>query len=660
MLRRDLHHGLLALVVATWLVPQAAGAQASPPFVSALTQFAVALGGSYGDEGPQAMAALDAMARALPEWDRELGALETRARGATADGQAHADLARAYLLRARRIEAVRELETAVRLDATRSDTALLLGLTQWTAGHRSEAAAAFRSAWSRNPSSPVAAYWLFQSDPSDPGLVTSDDPVVREASGARIDRDARALAALTDAYQRALTQAARPPLPFAVFPPPPPDVGDAPIFLPAAYANGYALLRAGNAAAALAQFRQAALSDPLISDTALRSPAMVAGSAALRQGRIAAAREQFRMAVALVPASSEAHRLYAIACLFDFDLEQSIAELDAATRLRPTDERARMLLARLLAQQGNLARAEALFKDTVTTLPDSALARLWLGSTLISANREGEGAIALTDAAARQPIAGEARLLMTIGTLHQNTGDGDAAAAAWMRSILVNPNVAETHVRLARVYHEQEKPQQAFAEYVAALLIDPAEPNAYMGIGQLHLDAGRYADAVIALQRLVRLQPTFNEAHYALGTALLRTGRTEDGNRELAEYARVQAQMAEERRRTLTVDVLKQEAAVRTSEGAFDRAEGVWKQVIALEPAVASHHASLGALLVRANRLDAAAASFERAAALGGGPDVYRQLASIYARLGRQRESVAAREKYEGALLAPPAGGAPR
>jgi len=590
------------------------------------------------------MAALDAMARALPDWDRELAALETRVQTAAADSQAHADLARAYLLRARRSDAVRELETAVRLDATRSDTAMLLGLAQWTTGHRMEAATAFRTAWNRNPSSPVAAYWLMQSDPA---LVTTDD-------------SARALTTLTGAYQRALTLNTRPPMPFAVFPPPPPDLGDAPIFLPAAYANGYALLRAGNAAAALAQFRQAALSDPLISDAALGSSAMLAGSAALRQGRVTAAREQFRSAVTAVPASSEAHRLYAIAWLFDFDLEQSVAELEAAIRLRPTDERSRMLLARLLTQQGHLARAEALFTETITTLPDSALARLWLGSTLISANREDEGAMALADAAARGPVAGEAALLTTIGTLQQNAGDGDAAAAAFMHSILANPNVAETHIRLARLYHEQEKPLQAFAEYVAALLIDPTEPNAYMGIGQLHLDAGRYADAVTALQRLVSLQPAFNEAHYALGTALLRAGRTDDGNRELAEYARVQAQVAEQRRRTLAVDVLKQEAAVRTSEGAFDRAEGVWKQIIELEPAVASHHASLGALLVRENRLDAALASFERAAALGGGPDVYRQLASIYARLGRERESVAAREKYEGALLAPPAGGAPR
>jgi len=203
-----------------------------------------------------------------------------------------------------------------------------------------------------------------------------------------------------------------------------------------------------------------------------------------------------------------------------------------------------------------------------------------------------------------------------------------------------------------------DTPTQAFAEYVAALLIDPVEPNAYMGIGQLYLNAGRHEDAIPPLQRLVALQPAYNEAHYALGTALLRAGRTDEGNRQLAEFTRVQTQRADEKRRTLAVDVLKQEAAARTAEGALDRAEAVWKQVLALAPDVAAHHAALGAVLVRANRLDLAASSYERAAALGGGPDVYRELASIYARLGRQSESVAAREKYERALLVPAAPGA--
>jgi tetratricopeptide (TPR) repeat protein len=633
---------LLALLLGC--TPQVASAQSAERFRAALTQFTIALGGAYGDEGAQGTAALDAMTRILPEWDREIATLETRAKAPNADAQAHADLARAYLLRGRTKDAGREMDTA-RVDPTRVDLATLLGLNQWTQQQPRDATSTFRAAWQHDRSDPVAAYWLLQSEPN----------LAATSEGAAL------IETLTAAYRRALTLKTRPSsAPFTAAVPPPPDIGDAPLLLPAAYAPGYAQLRSGNASGAIAQFRAAIQSDPLVSDPALGSAAMTAGSAALRQGRVSAARDQFRTAVQQVPASSEAHRLLALACLFDFDPETSISELKAAVRLRPNDERSRILLARLLTQQGDPSQSEGLLRATITALPDSSLARLWLGSTLVALNRGDEAAAALTTVASGQPISGEARLWSTIGTLRQNAGDAEGAANAYMRSIILSPNETEAHLQRARALLDQDAREPAFAEYVATLLLDPTDPNAYMGIGQLHLNAGRYAEAVTALQRLVTLQPAFAEAHYALGTALLQAGRTAEGNRELAEFARAQSQIAEQRRRTLTVDVLKQEAAVRVSEGALDRAEALWKQIIELEPSVAADHMALGAVLVRANRLEMAAASYERAATLGGGPDVYRQLASIYARLGRQADSAAARDKFERSLLVPAAPGVNR
>jgi tetratricopeptide (TPR) repeat protein len=628
---------LFAVVLA--LTPAVAVAQNAQRFQAALTQFAVALGGSYGDEGPQVMAALDAMNRILPDWNAEIAAIETRAQATPTDATVHAELARAYFLRGQTTAGLRELETTARLDSTHLDTSLLFGVAQWRVGHATDAAATLRAVWERDRANAVAAYWVTQSNQDT--AQTADEAALTTA--------------LTAAYRRALTLDIRPSTAFATFPPPR-GASEAPLVLPAAYASGYTLLRGGDATAALAQFKRAALTDPLLSDPAVDSPALMAGSTALRQGRVAVARERFRTAVSRVPTSSEAHRLLAIACLFDFDPEASIEELNAALRLRPADERARVLLARVLTQQGDLEKAETVLRTTVTMLPDSALARLWLGSTLVGLNHGDEAAAAMSDVVAHHPLAGEARLLTTIGTLRQNAGDAAAASDAFLRSITIEPNDTETHIRRARAFLEQEKREQAFAEYVAALLIDPVEPNAYMGIGQLYLNAGHEAEAIPALERVVALQPAFNEARYALGTALLRAGRAEEGNRQLAEFTRVQSQRADERRRTLAVDVLKQEAAARASEGALDRAEALWRQVIEQEPNLAAHHAALGAVLVRANHLEMAASSYERAAALGGGPDVYRQLASIYARLGRQAESVAAREKYEQALLVPAAG----
>jgi predicted Zn-dependent protease len=99
--------------------------------------------------------------------------------------------------------------------------------------------------------------------------------------------------------------------------------------------------------------------------------------------------------------------------------------------------------------------------------------------------------------------------------------------------------------------------------------------------------------------------------------------------------------------------VLREEALVRAAQGDVARAASLWKQLIQLEPDVAAHHAALGALLLDAGQPRDAVAELERAAALGAPPDVYRRLAIAYNAAGRTEDGVAARVRYESAVLAP-------
>jgi len=54
-----------------------------------------------------------------------------------------------------------------------------------------------------------------------------------------------------------------------------------------------------------------------------------------------------------------------------------------------------------------------------------------------------------------------------------------------------------------------------------------------------------------------------------------------------------------------------------------------------------------GDLLVRAGRLDAAIAPYEKAAALGGPAEVYKELAGVFEKLGRAADRAKALETYE-------------
>src|SRR3954466_7834844 len=79
---------LLAVSIYAALVALARTASAQPAtFVQALSQFNAAVAGTYGDEGARVGPALDTMAAALAQWDRELEELEAKVasqlRGAT-------------------------------------------------------------------------------------------------------------------------------------------------------------------------------------------------------------------------------------------------------------------------------------------------------------------------------------------------------------------------------------------------------------------------------------------------------------------------------------------------------------------------------------------------------------------------------------------------
>ena len=104
--------------------------QASDPraaFTNALGQFSLALAGTYGDEGSRIRSGLDAMDRALEQWDAvihtyEAGmAKEIEAVAPPLAARMRMALGAVYLDRGRLQDALRELTEASRLDATRPE-----------------------------------------------------------------------------------------------------------------------------------------------------------------------------------------------------------------------------------------------------------------------------------------------------------------------------------------------------------------------------------------------------------------------------------------------------------------------------------------------------------------------------------------------------------
>jgi tetratricopeptide (TPR) repeat protein len=93
----------------------------------------------------------------------------------------------------------------------------------------------------------------------------------------------------------------------------------------------------------------------------------------------------------------------------------------------------------------------------------------------------------------------------------------------------------------------------------------------------------------------------------------MRLGKTQEAAHEFDRVADAQRRAFAERRRNMSLDVLKEEAALSAAEGQYDRAVEL----------------------------------YEKAATLGSDPAVYQQLARLYSKLGRIDDAARTRAMYE-------------
>ena len=616
-----------------------ATASAQPrAFLEGLSEFTAAIAGTYGDEGTRVGPALDKMAGGLVQWDREIQAVETDVAAGGRDAtpavavRLHTELARRYAQRGRLSDALRQLDAAISLDALAPAAHLLRAQLLDAASGAAEAGEAFRIAWTGNRRDPVVAYYVLRH------AATIDQQEVTDAR----DTLLAAYRALADggAQQKSA--------PFSAIDPLQQGRGEVPDVAPAIYRQGYARLAGGEYGEAIDEFRRAAATDPLVVDPFSGSEAMARAIAALRQGRTAEARAILERPDGRGD-SSEAHRVLGLIYWTESRYDLSVAELTAAIQRQPRDERSRLALSRVLNAAGRHSEAERTLREAVETMPDSALAHVWLGRAFEDANRLAEARQEF-ELAAPGVLTGRGAFFASIARLASATGDLQRAIEALGQAIAATPNDAELHKQRAHALLQEDRAEEAFGELVAALLIDPLDGGAHLGAGRLHLNAARYQDAAVALRRAVQLLPAHTEARYALATALLRLGTSREAAQEFDRVEEAQRREIEERRRALTLDTIKEEATLRMAEGRYDRAATLWRQAIQREPERAANHLQLAAALAGADRTEMAIEEYETALSLGADPVVYRQLADLYASAGRPADAARARALYTRAL----------
>jgi tetratricopeptide (TPR) repeat protein len=289
----------------------------------------------------------------------------------------------------------------------------------------------------------------------------------------------------------------------------------------------------------------------------------------LARGELRSAIEEFRRAASNDPlvkgpfdGSSEAHRVRGLLHFAQSEFDKSIEQLEAAIRLNPGDERSRLALSRVLSSAGRDADAQRALEDTLRAIPASGRAHWWLATSYEHVNRFAD-ARREYEHAASMAVAGRSHLLGIVGRLASGAADNAGAIDALSRAIAADSGNPLWHRLLAGAYLLEDRPDEALAEFGAALRIDARDAAAHLGVGQIHLNAGRNAEAVEALRRATELNADSIDAAYALATALTRLGKGREAAPYFAHVEQVQRQRLADRRRQLLLDIQREEAALR-------------------------------------------------------------------------------------------------
>ncbi len=295
----------------------------------------------------------------------------------------------------------------------------------------------------------------------------------------------------------------------------------------ALYRRGFEQLATGDLRSAVAELRRAASTDPLVTG-----------------------------------APSEARRVEGLRYWAESAFDKSIEQLEAAIRLNPGDERSRLALFRVLTAAGRDADAQHALEETLRVIPASGRAHWWLATSYERVNRFAD-ARREYELAASAAVAGRSHLLGTVGRLASGATDNAGAIDALTRAVADDPGNPLWHRLLAGAHLLEDHPDDAMAEFAAALRIDPRDADAHLGVGQIHLNAGRNAEAVDALRRATELKPDSTDAAYALATALTRLGKGSEAAPYFARVEQAQRQRQEDRRRQLLLDIQREDAARR-------------------------------------------------------------------------------------------------
>ncbi len=233
------------------------------------------------------------------------------------------------------------------------------------------------------------------------------------------------------------------------------------------------------------------------------------GQALADIGLLGDASDAFRQALSVNPESSHAYLELAKIALLQGDLSTSQEHLVRALDISPQYGQVHELLAevyrrrnRLMEADRELRKARQLTREL--SLPDTVFVDLMReGVSSYWYLRRGKAYVKarMYDAAHREfqqavEVRPDAETHTYLAHVLQQSGKIDEAKEHYRAALALRPTYREALMRLGSALSETGQSQQAIAYCEQAKELDPADPDAYLGLGILHERSGNEARAI--------------------------------------------------------------------------------------------------------------------------------------------------------------------
>ncbi|MFQ5772928.1 MAG: tetratricopeptide repeat protein [Kiloniellaceae bacterium] len=187
---------------------------------------------------------------------------------------------------------------------------------------------------------------------------------------------------------------------------------------------------------------------------------------------------------------------------------------------------ARLRRAVRLQQAGDLARAEALYREVLAAEPDNPDALHLMG---VLCHQKGAGALGVGYIERALMLRPDSSLFhRNLAGILQALRRPDKAAEHYRRVIEIGPESAAGHADLARALAEADRANEALAHYRRALELGPDEPRTHADLADLLAQEGRLEEAERHYRAAIELEPAHAPALSGLGNVLRERGRLEE------------------------------------------------------------------------------------------------------------------------------------